>query len=74
MRISDVLLILKENYINAKGTPYEDNQKLFIEMGWAIRRLTESNALSMDDDFTDEQVKTAVFDDMNFDKINNQMN
>lgn len=73
MKISNVLTTLKENYINAKGTPYEDNQKLYIEMGWAIRRLNESGALSLDDDFNDEQIKAAIFNEMNFDKINKQM-
>lgn len=67
MKISEALKSLKVSYTEVKGTPYEENQKLFIEMGWAIRRLTERGVLSLEDNFNDTHIKQLIFDEMNFD-------
>lgn len=66
MKISELLVSLKTSYKDVQGTEYQENQKLFIEMGWAIRRLLESNQITYFDNFNDEQIKTAIFNEMNF--------
>lgn len=66
MKISELLVSLKTSYKDAQGTEYQENQKLFIEMGWAIRRLLENNQITQLDDFNDKHIKQLVFDEMNF--------
>lgn len=66
MKISKLLSSLKVSYEDVKGTEYQENQKLFIEMGWAIRRLMERGTLSLEDNFNDTHIKQLIFDEMNF--------
>ena len=66
MKISELLVSLKISYKDVQGTEYQENQKLFIEMGWAIRRLLENNQITYFDNFNDTHIKQLVFDEMNF--------
>lgn len=66
MKISELLLSLKTSYKDAQGTEYQENQKLFVEMGWAVRRLLENNQITYFDDFNDTHIKQLIFDEMNF--------
>lgn len=66
LSISNLLVSLKTSYKDVQGTEYQENQKLFIEMGWAIRRLLENNQLTYFDNFNDTHIKQLVFDEMNF--------
>ncbi|MCY1563855.1 hypothetical protein [Staphylococcus pettenkoferi] len=70
MKISDVFLTLKACYTDAQGTDYQDNQKIFVEMGWAMRRLIDSNQLSFVDDFDDEEIKQMIYEEMQWEKFN----
>lgn len=67
MKISDLLLSLKACYTVAQNTDYQENQKLFVEMGWAIRRLIERKQLTYFDNFNNDEIKQLVFDEMNWD-------
>lgn len=67
LSISKLLVSLKVSYKDAQGTEYQENQKLFIEMGWAVRRLLENNQITYFDNFNDTHIKQLVFDEMKFD-------
>ena len=66
LSISKLLVSLKTSYKDAQGTEYQENQKLFIEMGWAVRRLLENNQITYFDNFNDKHIKQLIFDEMNF--------
>lgn len=66
LTISDLLKTLKFTYDDLKHTDYQENQKLFVEMGWAIRRLLKDNKITYFDNFNDNQIKRLVFNEMNF--------
>lgn len=70
MKISELLLSLKTSYSAAQGTDYQENQKLFLEMGWAIRRLLDNKQITYFDNFNDNHIKQLVFNEMNF-NVNN---
>lgn len=67
MKIIELLDILKFSYKEIKGTIYEDNKVLYIEMGWAIRRLIERKQLTYFDNFNNDEIKQLVFDEMEWD-------
>lgn len=67
LSIRKLLISLKVSYKDAQGTEYEENQKLFIEMGWAVRRLLENNQITYFDNFNDTHIKQLIFNEMNFD-------
>lgn len=66
LSIRNLLISLKTSHKDAQGTEYQENQKLFIEMGWAIRRLLENNQITYFDDFNDKHIKQLVFNEMSF--------
>ncbi|MGW7919224.1 hypothetical protein ACWEXK_12440 [Staphylococcus xylosus] len=70
LTISDLLKTLKFTYDDLKHTDYQENQKLFVEMGWAIRRLLKDNKITYFDNFNDDQIKRLVFNEMNFNVSN----
>lgn len=67
LTIHDLLKSLKVSYKDVQGTEYQENQKLFIEMGWAVRRLLENNQITYFDNFNDNHIKQLIFNEMNFD-------
>ena len=67
LTIHDLLKSLKVSYKDVQGTEYQENQKLFIEMGWDVRRLLENNQITYFDNFNDTRIKQLVFSEMNFD-------
>ncbi|MCY1583315.1 hypothetical protein NW133_07210 [Staphylococcus pettenkoferi] len=67
LSIRKLLVSLKVSYKDAQDTEYQENQKLFIEMGWAIRRLLENNQITYFDNFNDTHIKQLIFDEMKFD-------
>ncbi len=70
LTISDLLKTLKFSYDDLKHTDYQENQKLFVEMGWAIRRLLDNKQITYFDNFNDNHIKQLVFNEMNF-NVNN---
>lgn len=67
LSIRSLLVSLKVSYEDVQGTEYQENQKLFIEMGWAVRRLLENNQITYFDNFNDTHIKQLIFNEMNFD-------
>lgn len=67
LSVRNLLVSLKVSYKDAQGTEYQENQKLFVEMGWAVRRLLENNQITYFDNFNDTRIKQLIFDEMKFD-------
>lgn len=67
LTIHDLLKSLKVSHKDVQGTKYQENQKLFVEMGWAVRKLLENNQITYFDNFNDTHIKQLIFDEMNFD-------
>lgn len=70
MKIKDVLNVLKLSYAQVKGTEYDENKYIFIEVGWAIRRLLDDVELSYFDDFNDSEVQKAIYDEVDWKRAN----
>ncbi|MGC9676028.1 hypothetical protein ACOP1M_00105 [Staphylococcus warneri] len=66
MKISEVLYSLRLSYDDVKNSKYQENQKLFVEMGWAVRRLIERREITYFDNFNDAHIQSKVFNEMTF--------
>lgn len=66
MKISEVLYSLRLSYDDVKNSKYQENQKLFVEMGWAVRRLIERREITYFDNFNDADIQSKVFNEMTF--------
>ncbi|MEB5628427.1 hypothetical protein [Staphylococcus capitis] len=70
MKIKDVLKALELSYMQVKGTENDENKYIFIEVGWAIRRLLDDVEISYFDDFNDSDIQNIIYNEVDWKRAN----